>query len=525
MKMPSEKLKTWWRDLPKTAKTAFSTAMIAGILTHLFILTNKVFNYNEISVLFLDKQEMLMGRMAEGRWLVGILGQWIGGNYSMQAVAGLLGIFLLALSAAMVTVLLRVDKPLYAGLIGIVMVVFPAIVSFMAFTQLGDAWFMAVFFAVLAVFLAERYRYGILGAIVLVGFSLAIHQAYISVTVAVMYGILFFELFREKHTWKEEWKTVVRYLVILLGGFILYYVGVKVSTALLQYDLSDYYGINEMTKFTPKGICKGIVYAYLYFLRYFFTTHYYGSAIMVGVNVILAVCLLGYAGHSIWKRPEKDPLVNRMWKVVLLGLLPIGCNCLPVLMADRVGAGVDRYMMYSLVFVWIILLTAACDVENLTERKQTGREFQKIFCMVVLIGVVIQIGHDYTMDNQAYYREQAATEQMASYLNRVAARIEAMEGWDASMPVYIVMDEDLYPNYPVRLPAFDALKELRGTAYEPNFNEQGLRRYMAYYMHFPLAEPTDEQIERVKDQLADMPSYPAADSIQIVDGVLIVKIG
>lgn len=60
------------------------------------------------------------------------------------------------------------------------------------------------------------------------------------------------------------------------------------------------------------------------------------------------------------------------------GALPIGCNCLPVLMADRVGAGVDRYMMYSLVFVWIILLTAACDVENLTERKQTGREFQKI---------------------------------------------------------------------------------------------------------------------------------------------------
>lgn len=93
---------------------------------------------------------------------------------------------------------------------------------------------MAVFFAVLAVFLAERYRYGILGAIVLVGFSLAIHQAYISVTVAVMYGILFFELFREKRTWKEEWKTVVRYLVILLGGFILYYVGVKVSTALLR---------------------------------------------------------------------------------------------------------------------------------------------------------------------------------------------------------------------------------------------------------------------------------------------------
>ena len=91
--MPSEKIKSWWGNLPKTAKTAFTTAIVAGILTHLFILTNKLFNYNEVSVLFLDEQEMLMGRMAEGRWLVGILGQWIGGNYSMQAVAGLLGAF------------------------------------------------------------------------------------------------------------------------------------------------------------------------------------------------------------------------------------------------------------------------------------------------------------------------------------------------------------------------------------------------------------------------------------------------
>lgn len=522
--MPSEKIKSWWGNLPKTAKTAFTTAMVAGILTHLFILTNKLFNYNEVSVLFLNEQEMLMGRMAEGRWLVGILGQWIGGNYSMQAVAGLLGIFLLGLSAAMIVTLLNVDRQIYAGLIGAVMVVFPAVVSFMAFTQLGDAWFMAVFFAVLAVFLAEKYRYGFAAAIGLIGASLAIHQAYISVAVALMYGILFFEWFRDKRTWKEEWKRVVCYLVILLGGFIFYYVGVKASAALLQYSLSDYYGINEMTKFTPKGICKGIVYAYLYFFRYFFTSHYYGSVVMVGINVVLALCLLCYTVHSIWKRPEKDSFVNRMWKVVLLGLLPMGCNCLPVLMADRVGAGVDRYMMYSLVFVWIILLAAACDVEKLTSEKSPGVKQQKLFCTLVLVGVLIQIGHDYTMDNQAYYREQAATEQMASYLNRVAARMEAVDGWDASMPVYIMMEEDLYPGYPVELPAFDSLKELRGTAYEPNFNERGLRRYMAYYMHFPLVEPTEEQIAGIQEKAADMPAYPAADSIQIVDGVLVVKI-
>ena len=85
--MPSEKIKSWWNQVPKTSKTAFCAAMIAGVLAHLFILTNKLFNYNEISVLFMDERQMLMGRMGEGRWLVGVLGQWIGDNYSMQAVA------------------------------------------------------------------------------------------------------------------------------------------------------------------------------------------------------------------------------------------------------------------------------------------------------------------------------------------------------------------------------------------------------------------------------------------------------
>ena len=78
--MPSEKIKSWWGNLPKTAKTAFTTAMVAGILTHLFILTNKLFNYNEVSVLFLDEQEMLMGRMAEG-------GCRIAGNFSAGLVS------------------------------------------------------------------------------------------------------------------------------------------------------------------------------------------------------------------------------------------------------------------------------------------------------------------------------------------------------------------------------------------------------------------------------------------------------
>ena len=99
--MPSAIISNFVNKVNKNALIAFFSAMVSGVLTHLFIMTNKVFNYNEFSVLFLDKEEMTLGRMAEGRWFVGFIGQLIGDNYSMQMVTGIIGIMLLAVSAGM----------------------------------------------------------------------------------------------------------------------------------------------------------------------------------------------------------------------------------------------------------------------------------------------------------------------------------------------------------------------------------------------------------------------------------------
>ena len=78
--MPTVAISNWFKKVNKNALYAMGAAMVAGIITHLFVLTNKVFNYNEFSVLFLDKEEMTLGRMAEGRWFVVFIGQLVGDN-------------------------------------------------------------------------------------------------------------------------------------------------------------------------------------------------------------------------------------------------------------------------------------------------------------------------------------------------------------------------------------------------------------------------------------------------------------
>lgn len=521
--MPTVAISNWFKKVNKNALYAMGAAMVAGIITHLFVLTNKVFNYNEFSVLFLDKEEMTLGRMAEGRWFVGFIGQLVGDNYSMQMVTGIIGIVLIALAAGMIVSVLDITNKLYVILTGCVMVVFPAITSFMTFTQLGDAWFLSVFLAILAVYLTEKKKWGHFAGLVMVGLSLAIHQAYVSVTIAFMFLVIFRDVYEQDKSWKDLFSKIGKYLIILVGGFIFYYIGVKVSAALFDYSLSSYHGINEMTSFTPKGIAKGMVYSYIYFLEYFFTTKYLFSYVWVVIDILLAISLIYYILCSVIKSFKGGVKSQGILKILLFVLLPLGINGLPVLLADRVGAGVDRYMMYSLVLLWVLVLFIADRMEGKDTEPCIGK---KICLWLITIGIALHIGHDYVIDNQAYYRAHAATEQTTSYLNRVTARMEATEGWNAETPVYFVTDGELFGSYEVVLKEFDELAEMRGTAYEPNYNAPGIARFMQYYFHFPVTLASEEQIEQIQSDEAyqKMGMYPAADSVQMINGVLVVKL-
>ena len=101
--------------------------------------------------------------------------------------------------------------------------------------------------------------------------------------------------------------------------------------------------------------------------------------------------------------------------------------------------------------------------------------------------------------------------------------MESTEGWNPDVPVYFAVEGELFTNYEVELEAFDAVKEIRATGYEPHFNASAIRRYMNYYLHFPIVVPTEEQQINLKKKVADMPCYPEDGSVCMVDGVLVIK--
>ena len=130
------------------------------------------------------------------------------------------------------------------------------------------------------------------------------------------------------------------------------------------------------------------------------------------------------------------------------------------------------------------------------------------------------------MCNQAYYRMDVMTNQEDTFLNRVVGRIEETEGWSSDMPVYLANCTSIFDeNYDVEIPPFERLTRMDGTKLEPWYNRSAIAKYMRVYLHFPVNEATEEQVEQLEQtaEYQQMGIYPAENSVQIINNVMVVK--
>ena len=65
-----------------------------------------------------------------------------------------------------------------------------------------------------------------------------------------------------------------------------------------------------------------------------------------------------------------------------------------------------------------------------------------------------------------------------------------------------------------------------GTYLRSSYSEEAVVNYLEVYLHFPVQEATQEQRERVEKNPAfsQMKSFPAESAVQVIDGVMVVKI-
>ena len=119
-----------WKRTPEF--TAAAAAVVYGFLVHSFAWNNILSNHDNIAT---QPGGFGMG-VALGRWFLEYLGTFvdkIGLAYNLPSVNGMAYVFVLAVSAAFLVSVLRVENKVSAGLIGALFVAFPTVTATMIY--------------------------------------------------------------------------------------------------------------------------------------------------------------------------------------------------------------------------------------------------------------------------------------------------------------------------------------------------------------------------------------------------------
>ena len=134
-----EKLKALYGQITKSEKVAFLCTFIGGLLAHLYKITNWLPNWDSL-VFRYDEQNMI----AMGRWFLPVVCS-VSSFYDLPFLNGIIAIVFHALGAVCICEKLNVQKKITAGLIGAVIVSFPAVTSLMMYNYVADGYAISFF--------------------------------------------------------------------------------------------------------------------------------------------------------------------------------------------------------------------------------------------------------------------------------------------------------------------------------------------------------------------------------------------
>lgn len=508
----------------KRIRFCFISGIIAGLLTHFYMLTHKLPNWDDIN----NFASWGQGRDV-GRWFLQYIDP-LGGRWSVPAVHGVLAILCLSAAACVITKTLELKRRSSMVLIVLTIVTFPSVAGTMFFMFTVHTYGLAVLFMCLSVYLMRRLKYGYFFSIILIVICLATYQAYISFAIGLMLISMLADMLNGKKDGKETLKTGIKYIVVLLVSVGLYMILCRIYYPHISEE--TYGGVGQMGQIPLMQIPRLIGRCYKRFLEYFlYKPASYVSSVMQTANILICI---GIGGLFVYcfaaKRSYKDRL-RGILIVLTAGLIPFALAFIYFMAPD---APYSILMTYSYVLIYtvaVMLLETALD--HWQEKESAGRNVRRVqkgIVIVISLSILTEVYTGYLITNEAYFRSSIAYERTTAFFNRILANVEQQEGFAYGDKVAL-LGEFYYVDNPspieINLMEDDKFREMSGVVLENGLLTSGVRdNFIRMYIGFALPAISDAEKEQIMETAVfqAMPSYPTAGCIKKIGDVWVVKL-
>ena len=496
-------------DVYRENRLPLLSALIAGLLAHMYVLTNNLPNYDGIRYLF-GKGETV----GSGRWGL-VLVQALIPNFTMPWLHGVVSLLMLAVAACLIVRMFAFKSKLAQILLPALILVFPSQIGNFSFMFVASSYALAFLLVVFAVWSARNLRgwRAWLGFVPPLTFALSIYQGYVSIAAGLLLLLLVKDILDAgaEDRSAEIFLRGLRYLLLLAVGAVLYRVSINLALRIEGIDANEY--TNEALYMGP-GLLKGIATAYSMFV--FNLTSRYNMLIVSKFSRalhFLAFLLCG-AGLVYSQIRAKKPRQTLLLLLCLL-LLPLALCCL-YLIID--WGRIHTLVLYGFVCLYVLVLLG---LEQLPLRfRNAGKDLGCLaLALVVLVNVVYA--------NRSYLQLELHYESAYSLATTLVTQIRSLPGYREDMRVAVYDSaSDFLEEIPELFVNDPDIYGVDGQILvHSQFNGSTEPLFFRWYLgaNMPFAEREEAKALAADERTQDMPLYPNEGSIRIIDDVVYVK--
>ena len=508
--VPEEFLNKLKKSVLPQYKACFITAIIIGLIAHLYKITNWLPNWDSI-VFRYDAQNMLN----IGRWFLPVVSA-PSSFYDLPWLTGIIAIIFYAVGAVVICRMFDVKKNITAGLIGAMVVSFPTVTSVMLYNYVADAYALAFLLATLAAFFISKKRPNFILAVIFIALSVGIYQAYVTVTITLLLCNLILQVFDNRSKVKEILLKAAKYLLIGVAGMALYYVILLITLKITGTTLLEYQGIDNLTSLSGFNILKSLYTIKEAFVNLFFDFSKGFNAFAI-LNIIVFALLFVFLLTEIIK--NKLNVAKILVLLVCIVLLPIGAGALSFINGD-----VDFHNLMKMGFFAFYLLLIL-QYENVQLKSE---KFNVVKLWAILILMITLIFNQIVIANVSYHKLNMAYQKSYGVIIRIADRIEQTEGTENCNKILVLGTLDDSEAYSAMLPP-----EITGTTdgYIIRADDEmvgqsvfcsAINDYCGKNYKFVAGQEKEELLNKFDENILNV--WPQSNSILVIDNVIVIKL-
>lgn len=529
-----EKLKPTW-------KLAFWSAFVLGLLVHMYKITNMLPNHDSLYN-FYSTQNMV----ASGRWFLSIA-CGLGSYFDIPWFNGLLSLFFMGITAAMLTEVFRMQAPVLIVLSSGLLVSFPAVTATMFYEFTADGYMLAMALAAFSVcltrmeFIGKSHWLKMVLSSICICLCCGIYQAYVSFAFVLAVCYFMTELLENHREEKLYWKWIGVQAAVYIAGLAAYYIIWKVSLRLLGVVASGYLGINEVGVMGVSQLITAVLNVIKFFVRFFLEWNIleYGLTIYSVLSILFLIAFLGCIGFAVWKCGCLKRKVHLVLLLACLAALPFGCY---IWMLASPGVYYRTIMLQSIVLLYIFA-AVICDRWICRKGKVLAGNAVLLLLVATVFNNAVAANIGYAYMDQCYEKTYAAAVELTSRVHllddgtiRHVALVGSLDSWEQEdyfdrgklgrLGAWKHMDKTiLTPEFLSLYTDFDlSYYRIKGEEYPLVENEPNIPAPYNWEFRFPTLSAAQTEALGQTMEVQAMPVWPHKDSVKVMGDTIVVKL-